>query len=222
MVMASGKPAQRGATARACDSDSPFEIRHCQAADQLLHGIEVHPVSAPSTLEMEAVLTRIARSGGLEPSLKFVVMHLPPTIKPRELDRVMKCSRQVELIKKLCFVCQLDSPSNELLFERLHAEGARIILGGVGLTTRVGDLTNPLLTGFSLEAELICAAEHNLRFACVLNAITSLAANLGALTFATGIESHSASELAWNSGVDYVTTSEYRFGRRTLPKKVTV
>lgn len=109
------------------------------------------------------------------------------------------------LAGKLCItVSSRQRPADDVLSE-LQNLGIRVLLGGVGINARFCDIADSLIDGIVVDSNLVSSASGDPRAAAVLEAITTLAKNMGLRTFASRCSQEAELDYAMSCGVDFLT-----------------
>ncbi|MEO7115788.1 MAG: EAL domain-containing protein [Caldimonas sp.] len=115
------------------------------------------------------------------------------------------------LAAKLCItVSARERPADDVLSE-LQSLGIRVLLGGIGSDARFCDIADSLIDGIVVDSSLVSSASGDPRAASVLEAITTLARNMGLRTFASRCSHEAELDYAMSCGVDFLTLEINRF-----------
>ena len=176
-----------------------------QSSEPRVFGVEVRPRGAIGMDSLLASIRWVGKSEGFRNELTFVVMPLPARADLVDIEQAAGCARAEGLFDKLCLVVPSDAYRLTTTVTSLQRLGIATLLGGVGKGSRFGDLTDHPINGIVIEPDLVSHAAGDPYSASILDAIVSLATNLGLKTFANECTTQAEFDFAMGAGVSYVS-----------------
>jgi hypothetical protein len=186
-------------------SEPDFRLLRYQSKTSRGAGMEV---IIDSSDDLRAVVNGLKRLGELAQSSHapdFIVLDLLKHHTAEELRIVASCTAAHGLAGKLCVVLPLRLRPSVTSLSQLQDHGIRVLLGGVGADARFADLTDFPIDGLVVDRSLISRATGDPQAASVLEAIATLATNLGLKTFAHRCLEQIDVDVALSCGVHYLT-----------------
>jgi len=193
-----------------------------QCNEPRVFGIELRPAGPSDLKGVLSSLLWLGRSKAFSNELTFVVMSLPNRTDLAELRQIAQCASEQGLADKLCLVASSDDRCLPATIMNVQRCGLRVLLGGVGATSRFCDVTDHPIDGIVVEPQLIMNATGDPRAASILDAVVALAANLGVKSFANECSSQTEFDLATSTGISYVTYAHPYVGDRGNADSATV
>jgi EAL domain-containing protein (putative c-di-GMP-specific phosphodiesterase class I) len=170
--------------------------------------------------ELRGILTGlrwIGQSRAFRDELTFLVINLPDRIEPREIIEIADCAKSEGLSDRLCAIVSPHTHRLATTMALLQRAGIAILLGGVGRNSRFSDIADHRVSGVVIDYALLSHAYGDPHSASILDAILSLAGNLGLKTFANECATENEFNFALNTGVSYVSYGKTWGEATTLP-----
>lgn len=149
-----------------------------------------------------AAMSRIAKRGS-DKTQRFALVDAQ--LSDEEILRMVDTASTVGFKLKVCVVCSWDHHHLQQDLRRIQDLGLQAVLGGVNQNCRITDFTATPVEGFSFDRAFLDEAAGEPRAACALNAIATLASDLGVTTFASRVSRLATMQSLANSKIDYIS-----------------
>lgn len=179
-----------------------------QSSEPRVFGVEVRPRYAVGLDDLLSGIRWVGKSEGFRKELTFLVMNLPFRTEAHEIKQVADCARAEGLSEKLCLVIPSNGHRVAATITSVQRFGIAALLGGVGRSSRLSDMTDHPINGIVIEPELVSHASGNPQAAAILDAIVVLARNLGLKSFANECAAQNELDFARSAGISYIAYAE--------------
>jgi len=183
----------------------PCTLLEYQSSELRVFGVELRPHETNGMQAILAGLRWVGQSAAFRDELTFLVVNLPDDIGTRHITQLADCARAEGLSTKLCAVLSPSARRRTRTIASLQRNHIAVLLGGVGRKSRFCDIADQPLSGVVIEGALLEQARGDPYAASVLDAIVSLANNLGLKSFANECATQTAFNFALSAGVNYVS-----------------
>ena len=192
---------------QAHERPEPYAVLEYQSSEPRVFGVEARPRFAAGLNTLLAGIRWVGKSEGFRKELTFVVMTMPLRATFDEIKQVAECARKEGMDDKLCLVIPSNAPRVRTIIASLKRFGIATLLGGVGKSSRLCELTDHEVNGIVIETGLVSQAAGDPQAAAILDAIVTLATSLGLKSFASEC-GPSEFNFARSTGINYVSRAE--------------
>jgi EAL domain-containing protein (putative c-di-GMP-specific phosphodiesterase class I) len=182
----------------------PYTLLEYQSSEPRVFGVEVRSHEGTGLQPTLSALRWLGMSKPFARELTFVVVTLSARTGPGQIRQIARCASHEGLADKLCVVVPATAQTLHRTVCELGQCGVRALLGGVGASSRFSDLTEHVLDGVVIEPSLLSRAAGDPCAASILDAIISLAENLGLKSFANECATETEFDAATVAGISYV------------------
>ncbi len=183
----------------------PYTLLEYQSGEPRVFGVEVRPKHESGFESLLAGLRWVGKSEAFSKELTFLVMALPTRTVLREIRQIAACASAEGLTDKLRLVAPADALHLSTTITQLQRLGIRVLLGGVGASSRFSDMTDHQIDGIVIEPRLLSDASGDPLAASILDAIVALSTSLGLKSFANDCATQTEFDFATSAGISYVT-----------------
>ncbi len=186
----------------------PYTLLEYQSKEPRVFGVEVRPGAESGFKGLLEGLRWVGRSKAFSKELTFLVMTLPGRTELQEIRQIAECAGAEGLVDKLCLVVPKGALRLTATISDLQRLGIRVLLGGVGASSRFSHMTDYQIEGIVIEPHLVSEASGDPLAASILDTIVALSATLGLKSFANNCATQCEFDFATSAGISYVTYSK--------------